>query len=54
MDALLTSSKQASVEGPPRKYYEITKLGRNTAAEMNRRWDQMNESIQKMRKESLI
>jgi PadR family transcriptional regulator, regulatory protein PadR len=53
-DALLTSSKQASVEGPPRKYYEITQRGRSTVAEMNRHWDQMNESIQKIRKESLL
>ncbi len=54
MDALLASSKQPSVEGPPRKYYEITKLGRNIVAEMNRHWDQMHESIQKIRKESLL
>jgi PadR family transcriptional regulator, regulatory protein PadR len=54
MDALLVSTKQASVEGPPRKYYEITQLGRQTVAEMNRHWDQMNESIQKIRKESLL
>lgn len=54
MDALLTSSKQPSTDGPPRKYYEITDLGRRTAAEMNRHWDQMNASIQMMRKESVI
>ncbi len=54
MDAMLTSTRQASVEGPPRKYYEVTKLGRSIVDEMNRHWDQMNESIQKIRKESLI
>lgn len=54
MDGLLTSSKQPSVEGPPRKYYEITKLGRNAAAEMNRHWNQMNESVQKIQKESFL
>jgi PadR family transcriptional regulator, regulatory protein PadR len=54
MDALLTSSKQVSVEGPPRKYYEVTKLGRSIVTEMNRHWDQMNESIQKIRKENLL
>jgi PadR family transcriptional regulator, regulatory protein PadR len=54
MDKLLTSSKQPSVEGPPRKYYEITELGRSTVTEMNRHWDQMNESIKKIRKESLL
>lgn len=54
MDGLLSSSKQPSQEGPPRKYYEITERGRQTVAEMNRHWDQMNESIQKIRKESLL
>jgi len=50
-DGLLASTKQPSQEGPPRKYYELTKLGRKTAEEMNRHWDQMNESVQRIRKE---
>lgn len=54
MDALLVSRKQPSQEGPPRKYYEITELGRRTVAEMNRHWDQMNKSIQRIRKESIL
>jgi PadR family transcriptional regulator PadR len=54
IDRLLVATKQPSTEGPPRKYYEITPLGRQTVAEMNKHWDQMNESIQKIRKESLL
>jgi PadR family transcriptional regulator, regulatory protein PadR len=53
-DGLLAATKVPSVEGPPRKYYEITELGRSTVTEMNRHWDQMNESMQKIRKESLL
>ena len=50
-DGLLASARQASAEGPPRKYYERTKLGRQTVEEMNRHWDQMNASVQRIRKE---
>lgn len=53
MEALLTSSKQRSVEGPPRKYYEITGLGLSTITEMNRHWDQMSESILNIREENI-
>ncbi len=53
-DGLLASTKQPSEEGPPRKYYEITELGRKTVEEMNRHWDNMNESVQRMRKEVVL
>ena len=53
MESLLTSNKQPSVEGPPRKYYELTKLGQSTVNEMNRHWDQMNESILDIRRNKL-
>ena len=52
VDGLVSVTRQPSQEGPPRKYYEITSLGRQAVAEMNRHWDQMNESIQKIRKET--
>ncbi len=48
-DGLVAFTKQPSQEGPPRKYYEITELGRKTVEEMNRHWDQMNESVQRIR-----
>jgi PadR family transcriptional regulator len=53
-DGLLTASREPSTEGPPRKYYEITKLGRKTVEEMNSHWDQMNESVQRIRRETLL
>lgn len=53
MESLLTSKKQPSAEGPPRKYYEITKLGLSTITEMNRHWDRMNESILVVRRNKL-
>jgi len=51
-DGLLASTKQPSQEGPPRKYYELTELGRKTVEAMNRHWDLINENIQQIRKES--
>jgi PadR family transcriptional regulator, regulatory protein PadR len=53
-DGLVASTRQQSQEGPPRKYYEITELGRKTVEEMNRHWDQMNESVQRIRKENVL
>jgi PadR family transcriptional regulator PadR len=50
-DGLLKSKKQPSQNGPPRKYYEITDRGRQTVSEMNRHWDQMNQSVQRIRKQ---
>jgi PadR family transcriptional regulator PadR len=52
-DGLLTAKKRPSQDGPPRKYYETTELGRRTMEEMNRHWDQMNESVQRLRKQRL-
>jgi PadR family transcriptional regulator, regulatory protein PadR len=51
VDGLLASTRQPSAEGPPRKYYERTKLGRQTVEAMNQHWDQMNASVQRIRKE---
>ena len=50
-DGLLASARQPSPDGPPRKYYELTQLGRQTVAEMNQHWDRMNASVQQIRKE---
>ena len=50
MDGLVTSSSEPSKDGPPRKYFELTQLGQDTLADMNMHWDQMIESIEKIRK----
>jgi PadR family transcriptional regulator PadR len=52
-DGLLTVKKQNSQEGPPRKYYELTDLGRRTVEEMNRHWDHMHASVERIRKGKL-
>jgi PadR family transcriptional regulator PadR len=49
-DELATCSQEPSEDGPPRKYYKLTKLGEKTIAEMNWHWDQITESIQIIRK----
>lgn len=53
-DGLATCNKEPSRDGPPRKYYELTKLGRETVAEMNKHWDELAESIRIMRKGSQV
>jgi len=44
-DGLVTSHSEASLNGPRRRYFKLTKLGRNILADMNTRWDQITESI---------
>jgi len=52
-DGLVTSYSQASRDGPPRKYFELTELGQKVLADMNAHWDQIFESIQHIRKGTL-
>ena len=54
IDGLVTSQSEPSKDGPPRKYFELTKLGQDTLAEMNIHWNQMVENIEKIRKGSKI
>ena len=49
-DGLVRSNSQVSRDGPPRKYFEHTKLGEKTLAEMNIHWEQITGSIQAVRK----
>ena len=49
-DGLVTSYSETSVNGPPRKYFKLTKLGQKVLADMNTHWDQISESIQNIRK----
>ncbi len=53
-DGLATCHQEPSRDGPPRKYYEITKLGQETVAEMNKHWDELTESICSIRKGSQV
>ena len=49
-DGLVKSQTEQSQDGPPRKYFELTKLGKSTLAEMNDHWYQLTQSIQTIRK----
>ena len=49
-DGLVKSDTEASRDGPPRKYFELTELGRKTLEDMNKHWNQIVESIKSVRK----
>lgn len=49
VDGAVTSHTEASVDGPPRKYFELTQAGLDVLADMNSHWDQIIESIEKIR-----
>lgn len=49
-DGLVTTYTESSLEGPPRKYFRLTELGRKTLADMNRHWDQTIQTLQRFRK----
>lgn len=40
-----------SPEGPPRKYYELTKAGQQQLEQINRYWNQIGEGIARLVKE---
>lgn len=49
-DGLVTSYSEPSRDGPPRKYFRLTELGQKVLVDMNAHWDQLIESIQRLRK----
>jgi PadR family transcriptional regulator, regulatory protein PadR len=49
-DGLVTSRSETSRDGPPRKYFELTKSGQAAVQNMNAHWDRINESIERIRK----
>jgi PadR family transcriptional regulator PadR len=49
-DGLVTTYTKASPEGPPRKYFRLTELGRKTLADMNTHWDQIIQTLGRFRK----
>lgn len=42
---------EESPEGPPRKYYKLTGLGRETMKRMNQHWQQLHEAVGELRKD---
>lgn len=46
---LLTYRWEESPQGPPRKYYAITELGRQQLSDMNDVWNEITDSIQALK-----
>jgi len=47
---LVTTKKTKSPDGPPRKYYELTKTGRETLAQMNAYWQALLKQTKSIEK----
>lgn len=47
---LLTYRWEESTQGPPRKYYMITELGREQLVGLNEVWEELASSIESIRK----
>ena len=47
-DGLLEYEWQESEAGPPRKYYELTALGRGQLEELSEYWKTINKTIQQL------
>jgi PadR family transcriptional regulator PadR len=46
---LLSYRWEESPQGPPRKYYELTELGRSYLAELDQAWDELVDSVNQLR-----
>jgi PadR family transcriptional regulator, regulatory protein PadR len=46
---LLSYRWEESMQGPPRKYYELTDAGRSYLAELNQSWQELVESVNLIR-----
>ena len=48
-DGLLSYRWEESTQGPPRKYYELTKEGRNFLDELERSWGELINAVRRVR-----
>jgi PadR family transcriptional regulator PadR len=46
---LLSYRWEESTQGPPRKYYSLTPMGRQVLAELDATWNELVDSIQLIR-----
>ena len=44
-DGLLNYSWEESTSGPPRKYYELTELGKTFLNELNSTWTELSDAV---------
>lgn len=47
-DGLLNYIWEESPSGPPRKYYELTELGRSSLSLLKESWESLNKSLQSL------
>lgn len=40
---------EESKQGPPRKYYEITRLGQSFLIELNQSWEELQKSVEQIK-----
>ena len=48
-DGLVRATIEDSPDGPPRKYYELTRTGKTTLGEMNEAWESLVSSVEALR-----
>jgi len=53
-DGLVTSYSQPSVDGPPRKYFQLTQAGQRALEDMNKHWEQIIRSMESIRKGAVL
>ena len=49
-DGLVRATIEDSPDGPPRKYYELTRNGRAALTEMNDAWESLVSSVEQLRR----
>jgi len=47
---LLSYRWEESLQGPPRKYYELTEVGQSVLAELEKSWNELVQSVEQIRK----
>lgn len=47
-DGVVSSVMEPSPDGPPRKYFKLTRVGRTVFKEMNKRWAMIRDSVATM------
>ena len=48
---LLSYRWEESTSGPPRKYYELTKKGKEFLVELNQTWSELQQAVNKVTSE---
>jgi|TARA_B110000285_G_C14534442_1_gene342195 PadR family transcriptional regulator PadR len=48
-DGLLTYRWEESTSGPPRKYFQLTELGKSFSKELDSSWKELQNAVQKIR-----